>query len=59
MAKMKFSYITDTVFVNGIYQTERRDNTERRYNKNHWVCYERRQLRDPRLPTCDAIDEYL
>ncbi len=56
MQKLRIPYISDTVLIGNTYIEERRGNLERRRSGKKKVRYERRKIRDPRLPFSKSID---
>ncbi len=56
--KTKVRVITDTILIDGIYQTEQRSGKDRRRNQcGKWRFYERRRGLDPRFVPTKKIDE--
>nr|WP_254868890.1 hypothetical protein [Vibrio hepatarius] len=56
--KTKVRVITDTILLDGIYQTEQRSGKDRRRSHcGKWRFYERRRGFDPRFIPMKKIDE--
>ncbi|MGF1908181.1 hypothetical protein L4C38_01940 [Vibrio kasasachensis] len=56
--KTKFTVITDTTLIDGVYRTELRSGKDRRKNRHVvWRFYERRRGSDPRNVQSKHINE--